>query len=224
MPENRKAELTRLRARCEALIQGVYASREKVVVFGEGNPFADIVLVGEAPGEQETLLGRPFVGKAGKNLDGFLAVLELRREDIYITNVVKFRPAREHPRTGTLSNRPPTREETDLCFSFLLKELAIIEPKVVVTLGNVALKAVCDDRKAVIGGRHGAAENVVLHGVKFAVFPLYHPASIIYNRELAQTYEEDTEETEGISLGHHPFVRGVGINPSISIFRINHKP
>jgi DNA polymerase len=191
MPENREAALVRLRARCVALIEGVYASREKIVVFGEGNPSAGIVLVGEAPGEQETLQGRPFVGKAGKNLDGFLAALSLRREDIYITNVVKFRPVKEHPRTRTLSNRPPTREEIDLCFGFLMKELGIVKPKVVVTLGNVALKAVCDDRKAVVGDRHGKPEDILLHGLKFTVFPLYHPASIIYNRELSKTYEED---------------------------------
>jgi uracil-DNA glycosylase len=191
MPENRKAALTRLKKQCIALIQGVYASHEKVVVFGEGKPDAAVALVGEAPGEQETLLGRPFVGKAGKNLDGFLSVLELRREDIYITNVVKFRPVKEHPRTGSLSNRPPTREEIDLCFSFLIKELGIIKPKVVVTLGNVALKAVCDDRKAVIGDWHGRPQDVQVHGLRFTLFPLYHPASIIYNRELAGTYQED---------------------------------
>jgi uracil-DNA glycosylase family 4 len=191
MPEHKKAELTRLRARCTALIQGVYASREKVVVFGEGNPNADIALVGEAPGEQETLQERPFVGKAGKNLDEFLKALGIAREDIWITNVVKFRPVKEHPRTGSLSNRPPTREEIELCFGFLVKELAIVAPKVVVTLGNVALRAVADDKKAVIGERHGRPEEVSKHGLKFWLFPLYHPASIIYNRELASTYEED---------------------------------
>jgi uracil-DNA glycosylase family 4 len=191
MPENKKAELVRLRARCTTLIQSVYASREKVVVFGEGNPDAAIALVGEAPGEQETLQERPFVGKAGKNLDEFLEVLGLAREDIWITNVVKFRPVKEHPRTGSLSNRPPTREEVELCFGFLVRELAIIKPKVVVTLGNVALRAVADDRKAVIGERHGKPEEVSKHGLRFRLFPLYHPASIIYNRELASAYAED---------------------------------
>jgi uracil-DNA glycosylase len=191
MPENKKAAMARLKAGCKALIQEVYASREKAVVFGEGSLTASITLVGEAPGEQEALQGRPFVGRAGSNLDGFLQVLGLKREDLYITNVVKFRPVKEHPRTGTLSNRPPTREEIELCFSFLLREMEIVRPKVVVTLGNVALKAVSDDRRAVIGGCHGTPSDVRLHGLAFTLFPLYHPASIIYNRELSQTYDED---------------------------------
>jgi uracil-DNA glycosylase len=197
MSANKETALVALKAKCKALIQEVYSSKEKVVVFGEGNPQASLVLVGEAPGEQETLQGRPFVGKAGKNLDGFLQTLGILREDIYITNVVKFRPVHEHPRTGSLSNRPPTREEIDLCFSFLLQELAIIQPKVVVTLGNVALKAATDDRKAVIGQYHGKPAPLELHGQSFTLFPLYHPASIIYNRELAATYAEDLQALKG---------------------------
>lgn len=193
MPHNKKAAMATLKLKCKALVHEVYSSREKVVVFGEGNLAASVVLVGEAPGEQETLQGRPFVGKAGKNLDGFLQTLGLLREDIYITNVVKFRPVKEHPRTGTLSNRPPSREETDLCFSFLLGELEIIRPKVVVTLGNVALKAVADDRKAIIGEWHGKPVQLAVHKLTFTIFPLYHPASIIYNRDLSITYEEDLD-------------------------------
>jgi uracil-DNA glycosylase len=191
MPENKKAALAALKNKCKALVQEVFTSKEKVVVFGEGNPSAALVLIGEAPGEQETLQGKPFVGKAGQNLDGFLNTLGILRQDIYITNVVKFRPVKEHPRTGSLSNRPPTREEIELCFSFLVNELETIKPTVVVTLGNVALKAVTDDRKAVIGEYHGKAAQLSLHKLDFTLFPLYHPASIIYNRELASTYEED---------------------------------
>jgi DNA polymerase len=194
MPQNRPAALANLKSQCREFIQGVYGSAEKVVVFGEGNAQASVVLVGEAPGEQETLLGRPFVGKAGKNLDVFLETLGLAREDIYITNVVKFRPVKVHPRTQSLSNRPPTREEIDLCFSFLIKELGVIKPAVVVTLGNVALKAVSDDKSAVIGGLHGVPRDIKLYGLHFTLFPLYHPASIIYNRELADTYMEDLKK------------------------------
>ena len=190
MPEN-NAALTQLRERCRAMMKEIYASDGKVVVFGEGNPAAPLVLVGEAPGEQETLQGKPFVGKAGKNLDGFLDALGIHREDIYITNVVKFRPTKTHPRTGSLSNRPPNREEIELCYSFLLGELAAIRPQVVVTLGNVALKAVSDNRKLVIGDCHGKPLDVDAHDNAFTLFALYHPASIIYNRSLADTYSED---------------------------------
>jgi uracil-DNA glycosylase len=160
-------------------------------VFGEGNRSAGIVLVGEAPGEQEELLGRPFVGRAGRNLDGFLSVLGIPRGDIWITNVVKFRPVKTSPRTGTLSNRPPTRGEIVQSIAFLEEELKAIRPKTVVTLGNVALKAVSGDWNAVIGEKHGRPEDILLHGMAFTLFPLYHPASIIYNRELARTYDED---------------------------------
>lgn len=190
---NKIVAMAALKTKCKALVHEVYSASEKVVVFGEGNPDASIVLVGEAPGEQETLQGRPFVGKAGQNLDRFLGKLGLKREDIYITNVVKFRPVKVHPRTGSLSNRPPNREETGLCFSFLLGELEIIRPKVVVTLGNVALKAVADDARAVIGGWHGKPVNLHVHELNFTIFPLYHPASIIYNRELSETYDQDLD-------------------------------
>ncbi len=191
MANHKADELAALKSRGRELIQRVYESREKAVVFGDGNPGAALVLVGEAPGEQEALQGKPFVGKAGKNLDGFLSTLGVAREDIWITNVVKFRPVKTHPRTGSLSNRPPSREEIELCFHILLSEIQIIQPKVVVTLGNVALKAVADDRKIVIGACHGQPIDAELHGSRFVLFPLYHPASIIYNRELAQVYEQD---------------------------------
>ena len=92
-----------------ALIAGVSPGRENALVFGEGPKNPKLMLIGEAPGEQESLMGRPFVGKAGKNLDHFLALVGLVRGEIYITNVVKFRPTKTGA-TGRLSNRPPTRE------------------------------------------------------------------------------------------------------------------
>ena len=93
----------------------------------------DIMLIGEAPGEQESLQGRPFVGKAGKNLDGFLQVLELNREDIYISNVVKVRPTKVSPR-GSVSNRPPNPEELALFTPFLMEEILLVQPEMIVTL------------------------------------------------------------------------------------------
>ena len=204
MPQSKTAALAALKERGRALIHEVYGSREKAVVFGEGNPSAAILLVGEAPGEQEALQGRPFVGKAGKNLDGFLTTLELQREDIWITNVVKFRPVKAHPRTGGLSNRPPTGEEIELCFHLLVSEIEIIRPQVVVTLGNVALKAVSDDRKLAIGACHGQPRRTELHGAGFVLFPLYHPASIIYNRELAAVYQADLAALREYLDQNHP--------------------
>ena len=156
-----------------ALIAGVSPGRENALVFGEGPKNPKLMLIGEAPGEQESLMGRPFVGKAGKNLDHFLALVGLVRGEIYITNVVKFRPTKTGA-TGRLSNRPPTREEIALFRPWLMAEIARVNPGVIATLGNVPLQAVTE------AGETGRP-----------LFPLYHPASLIYNRALTPVYEQD---------------------------------
>ncbi len=178
--------LNKLKKECIRKINEIY-KEEKVVVFGEGNSNAEIVLVGEAPGEKETKYVRPFVGQAGKNLDEFLNILDLKREDIYITNTVKFRPYKINPKTNRLSNRPPDREEISLCLPFLEKQIDIIDPKIVVTLGNVSLKALMGDNSITIGEAHGKYTKLN----KYYLFPLYHPASIIYNVKLKDVYNED---------------------------------
>jgi len=176
--------------------QTLWPAEEKPIVPGEGNAdHPPVMLIGEAPGEQESLQGRPFVGKAGKNLDGFLQVLELNREDIYISNVVKIRPTKVSDK-GRVSNRPPNREELALFTPFLMEEILRVQPKMIVTLGNVALRALCG-AKAVIGDMHGKCAQVTVNHEKqsadFTVFPLYHPASIIYNRSLQSVYDEDLQ-------------------------------
>jgi len=175
----------------------LWPAEEKVLVFGEGqSDHPAIMLIGEAPGEQESLQRRPFVGKAGKNLDGFLEVVGLRREDIYISNVVKVRPTRVSEK-GRISNRPPNKEELALFTPYLYEEILLVQPRLIVTLGNVALKALADS-KAVIGSMHGAITTVIVRHEKqaadFAIFPLYHPASIIYNRSLQEVYQEDLQK------------------------------
>lgn len=176
--------LNALKKECEELSGGVS-------VFGEGNPESPIVFIGEAPGEKEAEAKRPFVGKAGKNLDTFLELLELRREDIYITNLVKVRPYKVNPNTGRKSNRPPNRKEIELYSPILMRELACIAPRLIVTLGNYALKAVAGDPSAVIGDMHGRTIKVSPGGYDTVLFPMYHPASIIYRRELESVYEND---------------------------------
>lgn len=166
---------------------------EKTIVFGEGNEHHPaVMLIGEAPGEQESLQGRPFVGKAGKNLDQFLDVLQLNRADIRISNVVKIRPTKISPK-GRISNRPPTREEIAFFVPYLYEEILLVQPQMLVTLGNTALHAIVGD--ASIGACHGQVLQTVIKAgeseADFSVFPLYHPASIIYNRGLAQVYQED---------------------------------
>ena len=167
-----------------------FEKQESDMVFGEGDPAAHIMLIGEAPGAEETRLRRPFVGKAGKNLDEFLSVISLKRADIYITNVVKFRPYKVSAR-GTLSNRPPKSSEIACMRQHLLREIAAVSPSVVVTLGNVPLRCVLDDNKATIGTHHAQPIGAQALSHTFTLFPLYHPASIIYNRTLKDVYAAD---------------------------------
>lgn len=165
---------------------------ETDMVYGEGNTNADIMLIGEAPGAEETKLSRPFVGKAGKNLDEFLTVIEQERSDIYITNVVKFRPYKVSAK-GTLSNRPPKSGEIACMLPHLLREIEVIAPKIVVTLGNVPLKAVLGQGNATIGAYHAMPTAASALSHTFTLFPLYHPASIIYNQALKPVYQQDLE-------------------------------
>lgn len=181
--------------------QALWPAEEKPIVLGEGNTdHPPVMLIGEAPGEQESLQGRPFVGKAGKNLDSFLQVLELNREDIYITNVVKIRPTKVSDK-GRTSNRPPNREELALFTPYLMEEILRVQPRMIVTLGNVALKALCGP-KAIIGDMHGQETHVTVKHEKqeaeFALFPLYHPASIIYNRSLQEVYDGDLQTLKNV--------------------------
>lgn len=160
---------------------------ERKIVFGEGKENAEIMLIGEAPGGEEEKQGRPFVGSAGKNLNGFLEILDLKREEIFLSNVVKLRPFKLSPKTGKPVNRPPDRSELDFFTPYLLKEIKEVSPLIAVTLGNTALRAVLEDKKAVIGDYHGRITDK--NGIK--IFALYHPASIIYNQSLKEVYNED---------------------------------
>lgn len=186
--------MQQFQSRLHSFFQPLWPGESKPLVFGEGQHVQPpIMLIGEAPGEQETLQGRPFVGKAGKNLDGFLEAVGLDRGDIYISNVVKIRPTKVSPK-GNVSNRPPNREELMLFTPWLYEEILLVQPRCIVTLGNVALKAILG-KDALIGAYHGqAVQGHVTHGSctqTFEVFPLYHPASIIYNRALTEVYAED---------------------------------
>ena len=162
----------------------------QIFVPGEGDTDAKLLLIGEAPGAKETELGRPFVGAAGKNLDEFLKVIHRQREEIYISNVVKFRPYKVHPTKGTKSNRPPKTGEIKLCLPYLKQEITVISPKIIVTLGNTALQSVLGDKTVKIGDCHGTK---VPYDTNTCIFALYHPASIIYNRALAEVYQADLE-------------------------------
>jgi DNA polymerase len=171
-------------------------------VLGTGDESARLLLVGEAPGAHEVEQGRPFVGAAGKNLDGFLAQMKIPRDSIYITNAVKMRPSKISAK-GRLSNRPPTAKEARLFQGWLQEEIRAVVPRVIATLGNVALCSVTG-RKLFIGDVHG---RPLAHG-EIIVFPLYHPAAIIYRRELASVFAEDVDRLRACCDGQRIFCRG----------------
>jgi len=171
-----------------ALMRQVYPGDDRVIVFGEGPRGAKLMLIGEAPGQQEALMGRPFVGKAGRNLDAYIEATGLRREEMYISNTVKFRPTKISP-AGRTVNRTPTQEEIAMFLPFLKREIELVTPAVIVTLGNVPLKALAGD-KATIGELHGRK----MQAGGRTVFPMYHPASLIYNPSLKPVYAVDMAE------------------------------
>ena len=163
-------------------------------VLGEGKwdqPL--LMLIGEAPGEQEVLLRRPFVGKAGKNLDAFLDVIGVERETIYITNAVKLRPTKTSEK-GRISNRPPTRIEQEAFIPWLMEEVDCVAPRILVTLGNTPLRSLLG-KNISIGDCHGKA---IRYKSGLDIFPLYHPAAVIYNRSLMDTYQEDLRTLNSI--------------------------
>ena len=168
---------------------GRFAGNE--FVFGCGSPEPKLLLVGEAPGKEEVRLSRPFSGAAGKHLDEFLSLAGIERNAIYITNAIKYRLSKANPKTGRLSNRPAAKEEILSSRAYLLKEIEIICPTYIVTLGNVPLRSVTGDLSMNIGDRHGELLRSKTGEREFLLFPLYHPASVIYNRSLKLTCEAD---------------------------------
>lgn len=165
--------------------------KDNEIVLGEGNLDAEILLIGEAPGRDEVKLSRPFVGMAGKNLDEFLDMLGIQRDTIYITNAIKFRLSKVNTETGRVVNRPASKDEIKINRSFLIEEIKIIRPNYIVTLGNVPLKSVTNDFSINIGEVHGRIRDINIEETSFKLFPLYHPASIIYTRSLKEVYISD---------------------------------
>ena len=151
------------------------------VVFGVGDPHADLMFVGEAPGFHEDKQGYPFVGQAGKLLDNLLAGIGLDRSRVYIANVLKCRPP---------GNRDPAPDEIEACEGHLFRQIELIRPKVVATLGNFATKLL-SGKPAGITRVHGSEQSVTLGGSRVVLYPLYHPAAALYTPAMLKVLEED---------------------------------
>jgi uracil-DNA glycosylase len=151
------------------------------VVFGNGNADAALMFVGEAPGHHEDLQGLPFVGRAGQLLDDLLAEIGLSRKDVFVANVLKCRPP---------GNRDPQPEEIDTCKPYLNRQIALIEPKVICTLGNFATKLLTRSNRG-ITGVHGRPQVHELGGRTVRVYPLYHPAAALRSTGTLGQLRED---------------------------------
>ena len=151
------------------------------VVFGAGNPHAELMFVGEAPGFHEDKQGLPFVGQAGKLLEKLLAGVGMQRTDVYIANVLKCRPP---------GNRDPQPDEIEACESHLFRQIELIEPTIVATLGNFATKLL-SGRPLGITRVHGQEQETTLGGRTVTLYPLYHPAAALYTPAMLKVLESD---------------------------------
>jgi uracil-DNA glycosylase len=171
------------------------AATRTQVVFGAGDPDADLMFVGEAPGFHEDKNGVPFVGQAGKLLETLLNGIGLSRSEVYIANVLKCRPP---------GNRDPQPEEIEACESHLFRQIELIRPTLVATLGNFATKLL-SGKPLGITRVHGTPQQVTLGGNAVTLYPLYHPAAALYTRSMLSVLEQDFARIPEL-LGREPCV------------------
>ncbi len=177
---DKKEELQKLKKKMEDDKNLPLRDGATQLVFGEGNPDAEIYFLGEGPGFHEDKLGRPFVGQAGKLLDQLVQNIGCRREDVYISNVVRFRPP---------DNRDPLPEEILAFQPYVDREIEIINPKIVVTLGRFSMGKFLPGAK--ISQVHGKPKVVQWQGRTVAVVPMYHPAAALRSLDIMRQIRED---------------------------------
>lgn len=180
-PTKRSENLIRLRDRAEACTACRLHRTRDTVVFGEGSSDADLMFVGEAPGAEENLTGRPFVGRSGGLLDRLLDGIGISRDQVYIANVIKCQPP---------ENRDPAAVEIERCKPFLEQQVEIIEPSLICTLGNFATKLLSGS-PAGITKVHGRATEIVLGKRTVTLYPLFHPAAAMRSPRYAADLSED---------------------------------
>ena len=181
MPENKQVLLEQIKA--DIIKNNVcpnLAREAKNLVMGDGDIDAKIVIIGEAPGKKEDESGLPFRGAAGKFLNEMLDSVGIERKDVFITNIVKYRPPK---------NRDPSKIEKAEFWPYLLRQLDIIQPKVVVTLGRHSMGYFLP--QAIIGDVHGQPSAVKIDNLKLTVVPLYHPAAALYRRSMREILIDD---------------------------------
>ncbi|MCE4625143.1 MAG: uracil-DNA glycosylase [Desulfurococcales archaeon] len=172
----------------------LHATRKNPVP-GEGSLEAEVMFVGEAPGRREDELGRPFVGMAGNLLTALLREIGLSREEVYITNIVKCRPP---------GNRDPRDDEIAACLPYLIEQIKIIGPKILVTLGRHAGRTIyglAGLKWPGMSKAHGAAVRATVAGVSLTIFSTYHPAAALYNKGLRTVLQEDFRRLKSLLSG-----------------------
>jgi uracil-DNA glycosylase len=180
--EQRREALKQVYARAQVCVrcQELAATRNSVV-FGAGNADADLMFVGEAPGASEDQQGVPFVGRAGKLLDTLLGEIGLARADVFIANVLKCRPP---------GNRDPLPLEIENCREYLYRQVELIQPRVICSLGNFSTKLLRGDPTG-ITRLHGRAEELTLGARTVRLYPIFHPAAALYTPRMLETLRED---------------------------------
>ena len=179
--EERREDLVRLYREASVCTRCPLSQGRTKVVFGNGNADADLMFVGEGPGQQEDLQGLPFVGRAGKLLDQLLEGIDLSRSEVFVANVVKCRPP---------GNRDPLPDEIEACKPYLHKQIDLIEPKVICTLGNFSTKLLTRSQRG-ITSVHGRPQVHELGGRTVRVFPIYHPAAALRSTRTLEELRED---------------------------------
>ncbi len=177
---DKKQKLEDLKKRMQADLSLPLRKTATQLVFGDGNPEATIYFLGEAPGFYEDREGKPFVGQAGKLLDKTLQTIGLERKDVYISNVVRFRPPQ---------NRDPEPEELAAFAPYVDEEIEIINPKLIITLGRFSMGKFLPNVK--ISQVHGQVKTVRFKGKDYLVIPMYHPAAALRSTDVLKQFEED---------------------------------
>lgn len=192
LKESKKEQLQKIEQEIKQNLKCDLKNASTNLVFGKGNPNAKILFIGEAPGKKEDLEGQPFVGSAGKKLDELLKQINLTINDVYIANILKYRPPQ---------NRNPQIKEIKTHTPYLLQQIQIIKPKIICTLGNYSTKFALAGFKT--EGMNKIPKITEIHGKpqtmnKLKIMPLYHPAAMLYNPKLKETMQKDFKKLKKI--------------------------